>query len=157
MRRWLLMAAVLLTACGEPPADVAIPPRATGDHVVEKAGILDAQALESRLAEIADSGMDIVALTYETQEATCGEAFRAAREFVGIWEADVALVAVARPGDFTSDDPGRQRCFGVQPRDDRGISGALRERIAEELVPPRASANDWDGAFRVAVDALVDS
>lgn len=154
MRRWVLAALLLLGACGEPEVDFAMPPREPGQHVLDSAGILDAQALESRLAEVAEGGTDIVALTYETQAATCGEAFRAAREFVRTWNADVALVAVARPGDFASDDPQRQRCLGVQPLDDRALPAALRERIAEELIPPEAADNDWGGAFSVAVDAL---
>ncbi len=146
---------VLLVACGEPPVDVAVPEREQGQHVLDNAGILDEARLEARLADVASGGPDIVALTYETEQASCGEAFRAAREFVRTWNADVAVVAVARPGDFTSDDQGRERCVGVQPLQDRAVPGSLRERIAEELVPPKASANDWDGAFEVAVDALV--
>lgn len=155
MRRWVLMTALLLAACGEPPIDVDVPARDDGQHVLDQAGILDAQGLDARLDQAADDGTDIVALTYESEAATCGEAFRAAREFVRTWKADVALVAVARPGDFTSDDPQRRRCLGVQPLYDRAVAGALRERIAEELIPPKASVNDWDGAFTVAVDALL--
>lgn len=153
MRRWVLVLGLLLAACGEPEVDVEIPARDTGQHVLDQAGILDVQALESRLAEIAQV-RDIVVLTYETPAATCGEAFRAAGDFVRSWEADVALVAVAKPGDFASDEPQRQRCLGVQPLEDRAISGGLRERIAEELIPPKASVNDWNGAFNVAIDAL---
>lgn len=156
MRSWLLIGVALLVSCGEPPVDVSFPEREADQHVLDQAGILDADALESRLAEVAADGSDIVALTYETEQASCGEAFRAAREFVRTWDADIALVAVARPGDFTSDDEQRQRCLGVQPLDDRAIPGSLRERIAEELVPPKAAANDWDAAFEVAVDALVE-
>lgn len=156
MRSWLLLGIVLVVSCGEPPVDVSFPEREAEQHVLDQAGILDADALEARLAEVAGEGLDIVALTYETQQASCGEAFRAAREFVRTWDADIALVAVARPGDFGSTDEQRQRCLGVQPLDDRAIPGALRERIAEELVPPKASANDWDAAFDVAVDALVE-
>lgn len=156
MRRWLLLAGLLaLGACGEPATDVTIPERNPGQHVLDQAGILDTEALERRLAKAEDKGVDIVALTYETSSANCGEAFRAAREFVQTWQADVALIAVARRGDFTSDDPKRQRCVGVQPVDTRAVSGALRERIAEELIPPKALANDWTGAFTVAADALV--
>ncbi len=157
MRRWVAAAAlVLAAACGEPQVQAEIPPRDDGRHVLDQAGVLDVQALEERLRELAEHGQDIVVLTYETDAANCGEAFRAGREFVGTWDADVALVAVAKPGHFASSDPQRQRCLGVQPRDDRAIPGSLRERIAEELVPPKASANDWDGAFGVAVDALAE-
>lgn len=156
MRSWLLIGVLLLVSCGEPPVDVSIPQRESGQHVLDQAGILDADALEAHLAEVEADGSDIVALTYETEQASCGEAFRAAREFVRTWEADIALVAVARPGDFTSTDEQRQRCLGVQPLDDRAVPASLRERIAEELVPPKAKDNDWDGAFDVAVDALVE-
>ena len=155
MRKGLLLLAVMLAACGEPAVDVDIAPRDGGRHVADQAGILDAEALEQRLADAEDEGLDIVALTYESEQANCGEAYRAAREFVRTWEADVALVAVAKPGDFESSEQTRQRCLGVQPLDDRGLPGDLREQIAEELVPPKAGANDWDGAFAVAVDALV--
>ena len=156
MRSWLLIGVVLLVSCGEPPVDVTIPERDADQHVLDRADILDVDALEARLADVAADGTDVVALTYETEQASCGEAFRAARQFVRRWDADVALVAVARPGDFASKDEQRQRCLGVQPLDDRAVPGALRERIAEELVPPKAAANDWDGAFGVAVDALVE-
>ena len=142
-------------ACGEPAVDVEFPARdAEQRHVVDQAGILDATALEEQLAALADDGSDIVALTYETPQASCGEAFRAAREFVDDWDADIAIVAVARPGEFTSTAQDRQRCVGVQPRDDRALPADLRERIAEELVPPFAADNDWDGAFNAAVQAL---
>lgn len=153
MRRWCLAAAVLLAACGEPAVDVTIPEREPEQQVADLAGILDAGALEERLGGLDDK--DIVVLTYETDQASCGEAFRAAGEFVRAWEADIALVAVARPGDFASDDEQRQRCLGVQPLDDRSVPGALREQIAEELIPPKAAVNDWDGAFGAAVEALV--
>ena len=156
MRKALLVFAVVLAACGEPAVDVELADREPGQHVDDQAGILDADALQERLAEAEQDGLDIVALTYESEQANCGEAYRAAREFVRTWEADVALVAVAEPGDFTATEQTRQRCLGVQPLDDRGVPGDLRERIAEELVPPKAADNDWDGAFAVAVDALVE-
>lgn len=154
MRRWLAVVALVLAACGEPPVDVEIPQRDGDAHVLDNAGVLDEQALDERLRAAAADGTDIVALTYETEQASCGEAFRAAREFVRAWEADIALVAVAEPGDFTSDDPARERCLGVQPLQDRAVPADLREQIAEELVPPKAADNDWDSAFAVAVDAL---
>lgn len=157
MRRLLVALAVLLAACGEPAPDLTIPERDGDAHVADQAGILDAAALESKLAEVADQGTDVVALTYETEQAGCGEAFRAAQQFVRSWGADVALVAVARPGDFDSQAEDRQRCLGVQPRDDRALPADLRERIAEELVPPKAARNDWDAAFGVAVDALTEA
>lgn len=155
MRRVLAVAvALLLAACGEPPIDVAIPERQPQERIADLAEILDTQALAPRLDAAAVAGTDIVVLTYETEQAGCGEAYRAAREFVAAWDAEAAIVAVARPGDFASDSENRVRCVGVQPRDERAVSGALREQIAEELVPPKTADNDWDGAFAAAVDAL---
>ena len=147
---------ILLAGCGEPAIDVEIPQRPGKERVADLAGILDVEALEARLAEAAEGGIDIVALTYETEQAGCGEAYRAAQEFVQKWAANVALVAVAQPGDFTSEEEARERCFGLQPRVGEDISGGLREKIAEALVPVETADNDWDGAFAVAVDALVE-
>jgi uncharacterized membrane protein YgcG len=155
-RAVLLVLLVALTGCGEPEIVAEIPPRPEGQHVSDQAGILAAGALEARLAQVAEAGPDIVVLTYETEQFSCGEAFRAGKDFVETWAADIAVVAIAKPGDFTSDDDDRQRCLGVQPRDDRSVPGDLRERIAEELVPPQTAENDWDGAVLTAVDALAD-
>ena len=155
----VLVALVTLAGCGEPPIDVAIPQRQPGEHVVDQAGVFSAtedRDLHERLAGLAESGPDIVALTFETEAANCGEAYRAAKHFVALWKADIAVVAVAAPGDFASTASGRKRCLGVQPLDDRAVPAALREEIAEELVPPKAADNDWAGAFEVAVDALVE-
>lgn len=151
---------VVLAACGEPAVDVTLPERSDAGHVADLAEVLEPEQrseLEGRLGEIATDGPDIVALTYTTEQANCGEAYRAARRFVEEWEADIALVAVAEPGDFTSTSADRRRCLGVQPRDDRAVPGDLRERIAETLVPPKAADNDWFGAFSVAAEALANS
>ncbi len=144
--------ALAAMACSEPATDVTIPDRS--GHVADLAGILDAPALESRLAQIAEDGLDVVALTYETEQANCGEAFRAGLEIVTGWDADVALVAVARPGDFTSTEDLRERCLGLRPLDDFAVGRGLREEIAEVLVPPLAADNRWDEAFMTAADAL---
>ena len=149
-------AALLLVGCGEPPIDVEIPERTGTERVADLAEILDVEALEARLEEAAQDGTDIVALTYETEQAGCGEAYRAAQEFVQQWAADVALVAVAQPGDFAAQEEGRERCFGLQPRAGGDVPGGLREQIAEVLVPAETADNDWDGAFAVAVDALME-
>jgi hypothetical protein len=150
------VAMLALVGCGEPAIDVEIPQRPGSQRVADLAGILDAEALEAKLAGAAEDGTDIVALTYETEQAGCGEAYRAAQEFVQKWAANVALVAVAQPGDFGSDEEGRVRCFGLQPGGGVDVPGGLRERIAEDLVPAETADNDWDGAFAVAVDALMD-
>lgn len=152
----VLLLALAATACGEPPIDVDLPARGDGDHVADLAGILDADALEARLAEIEADGLDVVALTYTTPQANCGEAFRAGLEMAQAWGADVALVAVARPGDFQSTEDGRERCLGLRPVDDFAVPGGLREEIAEGLVPPIAAENDWDGAFTAAADRLAE-
>lgn len=152
-----LAAVLVIAACGEPAPDVALPARSGESHVADQAGVFDPQErgdLEDRLAEIAAGGPDIVALTYETDQANCGEAYRAAKRFVEVWDADVALVAVAAPGDFDSTAQTRKRCLGVQPRDERAVPGGLREEIAETLVPPKTADNDWYGAFLVAAEAL---
>jgi hypothetical protein len=149
-----LLCAVLLTACGEPALDVDFPPR--DGHVADLAGILDTDALNARLEEIAADGLDVVALTYTTEQANCGEAFRAGLAFATEWEADVAVVAVARPGDFQSTEDDRVRCLGLRPVDDFAVSRTVREDIAEVLVPPIAADNDWDQAFVVAADRLAE-
>lgn len=149
-----LLATLALTACGEPPIDVAIPDR--DGHVADLAGILDARALDVRLAEVEAAGLDVVALTYTTEQANCGEAFRAGLEMATDWGADVALVAVALPGDFESTEDGRQRCLGLRPVDEFAVPGGLREEIAEVLVPPIAAENDWDAAFLAAADRLAE-
>lgn len=147
---------ILLAGCGEPTIDVDLPQRAGTERVADLAGILNADALEARLEQAAQEGTDIVVLTYESEQAGCGEAYRAAQEFVMKWAANVALVAVAEPGDFKAEAEPRERCFGLQPSASTEVSGGLRERIAEELVPPKTADNDWDGAFAVAVDALME-
>ncbi len=154
----LLVVALALgvAGCGEPETDVDIPARDDGRHVADLAGILDAEQLDDQLAAIEAGGLDVVALTYTTPQANCGEAFRAGLEFATAWEADVAIVAVARDGDFSSTDDQRERCVGVRPVDDFAVPGGLREEIAEGLGPPIAAENDWDEVFRVAADRLAE-
>jgi hypothetical protein len=147
---------LVLVGCGEPPVDVDIPAREGDQRVADLAGILDVPALEDRLAELADDGLEVVALTYETEQANCGEAFRAGLDIATAWEADVALVAVARPGDFASSADDRERCLGLRPVDDFAVGRGTREEIAEVLVPPLAAENRWDEAFGVAADTLAE-
>jgi hypothetical protein len=150
----LLLLAAALVACGEPEPDLTLPDRPEGEHVLDEAGVLDKGQLHDRLSQLSSDGLDIIALTFETDQAGCGEAFRAAGLFVQRWSADIAVVAVAKPGDFTSTEDSRVRCLGVQPRDTRAVPADVREEIAEELVPPLAAENDWTGAFTVAIDRL---
>ena len=154
MRRAFVGLAFLVVACGEPPVAVDIPPRDHGQQVLDLAGVLD-QEVAARLREIRDRrGLDVVALTYETDAANCGEAFRAGNEFVRRWEAEVAIVAVAEPGGFGEPAGERDACFGVQPRDEFAVPGSLREEIVEGLAPPLTRENRWTDAFVTAADRL---
>jgi hypothetical protein len=148
------VAAVLLAGC-EPAVDLALPPREPDQVVLDQADILS-DAVEQRLRALGSQGRDVVALTYETEQAGRGEASRAARLLLERWDADVALVAVARPGDFTSTADGRDRFFGLDAADTRAIPRARREEIVESLVPPIAGRNNWDGAFLAALDHLAE-
>lgn len=153
------LAILLLAGCGEPEPQVSLPARDAGAHVADLAEVLsagDREKLDQRLEEISQDGLEMVALTFESDNANCGEAYRAAKEFVTAWEADVALVAVAAPGDFTSSAQSRNRCLGVQPLEDRAVPGSVREYIAEQLVPPLTADNDWYGAFVAAAEVLAE-
>jgi hypothetical protein len=146
-----LLAAVAV-ACGEPAPDVDVPPREPGQSLLDHASVLADAGIEDRLA-----GMpaDVVALAYESPAATRGDADRAGRLLLDAWDADVAVVAVAMPGDFASaDEASRQRFFGVVAADVRLVSRGARERIVDEVVPPLAARNDWAGAFQAALDEL---
>ncbi len=162
-RRWMAGTALALAAaaCGEPPVALDVPARADGQTVLDLAGILDEDALAPMLAEVAP-GSDVVAVTYETRQASAGEASRAGQEVLDAWDADVVLVAVAAPGDFasTADDPtqegSRQRFFGIEPADRYAVPGGLREEVVEESVPPVAAGNDWPGVFATAARELAE-
>jgi hypothetical protein len=139
-------------ACGEPEPDLEVPPRQAGQQVVDHAGILAGSGVEERLGGLP---ADVVAVAYESPDASRGHADRAGRLLLDAWEAEVAVVAVARPGDFTStDEDARERFFGVVATDVRLVSRAARERIVDEVVPPLAARNDWAGAFHAALDEL---
>lgn len=152
---------LVAAACGEPAVDLDVPERADGQTVLDLAGILDQDALAPLLAGVAP-GSDVVAVTYETGQASAGEASRAGREVLDAWDADVVLVAVAQPGDFasTADDPtqegSRQRFFGIEPADRYAVPGGLREEVVEGAVPPVAATNDWQGVFATAARELAD-
>lgn len=142
--------ALTLTACGEPPLAIDLPAR--DGHVTDLAGILDAEAIEAALADYAADGVDIVVLTYTTEGANCGEAFRAGREVVAAWDADVAMVAVAEPDGFADVDA--ERCAGVQPRDDFALGRGTREEITEVLWPPLIEDNAWSEVVAVGAEEL---
>lgn len=156
----MTLAVVLLAACGEPAVDLEIPARDASEDVLDTSDLLD-DGIAARLEEFeAVTGLDAVALTYESEQASRGEASRAGRLLVERWGADLALVAVARPGDFAStvvdrDNPeDRARYFGVEPADPFAVPGDLRERVVEEIVPPIAADNRWDDVFATAVEEL---
>lgn len=145
----VLALALGLAACGEPPLDVTIPDRDPGRHVADLAGVLAADTVE---AELAGLDTDVVVLTYTTEQANCGEAFRAGREFVAAWQADVAIVAVAVPGGF--DDVDAERCVGLQPLDDFELGRGTREDITEVRWPPLIEANEWTDVVLVGAREL---
>jgi len=149
----------LAGGCGEPPVDFALPQRAEGQVLLDDAGILSEQ-VEQGLRAASEYGVDVVGLTYETEQANRGEANRAGQRVIADWDADVVLVAVARPGDFAStlddrEDPAdRRRAFGLEAADPYAVPRDVRERIAEVVVPEHAQDNDWDAAFLAALDEL---
>ncbi len=157
-----VLAAVLLGGCGEPPVDLDLPPRAEGQTVLDHGDVLDDAAVDAALGGLLDLGYDAVAVTYETEQAGRGEAARAGRLVVERWGADLVLVAVARPGDFTSEvvdpeDPAaRERFFGIEPADTFAVPGDLREEIVEVTIPPIAAGNDWDAVFTTAAADLAE-
>lgn len=137
----------------EPTVGVEPPPREAGQHVHDAAGVLDVEVVEQRLAQLEESsGIDAVAIVWEDEQASLGQAARGARLLLDTWEADVALSAVAEPDAFTDQHAGR-RFFGVEG-DRVEVSSGLRERIVEDVVPAPAGANDWTTAFVVAADEI---
>lgn len=148
----------LAGACGEPPLAIEVPARSGGRHVADLAGVLDADAVGARLRDLRDAtGIDVVALLYEADDANCGEAFRAGGAIVEAWDADVAVVAVARPGGFEVADAGRERCVGVRARTERLVPAAVREEVAEELLPPLAREGRWDDVVVVAAERAAEA
>jgi hypothetical protein len=151
----LTVALLALAGCGEPAVDLDPPARKAGQHVLDEAGLLGGSDVADRLAALAGDGLDVVAVTYETQQAGLGENRRAGQLMLEQWGADIALVAVAAPGDFTSTDAeARARFFGLESADQFAVPRGLRERIAEELAPPIAAGNDWPGVFTMAIDEI---
>ncbi|HVL99595.1 MAG TPA: hypothetical protein VM324_09925 [Egibacteraceae bacterium] len=150
-----LAVAVAATGCGEPAVDLDVPDRRAGQHVLDTVGLLDGTDVAAQLAALAEEGLDVVAVVYETPQAGLGEGRRAGQLVVREWEADVALVAVAAPGDFTSGDTqARRRFFGLEPADAFAVPRGLRERVAEQRAPPLAEANDWPGVFTMAIEEI---
>jgi hypothetical protein len=151
----LALAIVLLpAACGEPDVDLELPARGEGAQVADLAGVLDPSVSDRLVTLREDTGYDVVALTFESERASLGEASRGARLALEEWGADIALTAVGFPGDFTEEDPdARRRFFGIEA-DRLTVSRGLREQIVEEAVPPPAADNDWTAVFLAAIDVL---
>lgn len=153
----LALATLGLAACGEPPVPLEVPERRFDQVVLDTAGIVDTDdALLRALGDLRHHGWDPVLVTFEAEGANMGMADRAGRKVIDAWGADLAIVAVAEPGDFTSSEPDRERFFGLFARDVRDVPRHLRERIVEQEIPPIARTNDWTRAFTVAVAALAD-
>jgi hypothetical protein len=151
---WAALLALLLVACGEEDPDIAVPPRDDGQVLLDEAGILGERVAEA-LRDI--EGWDVVAVAYETPQANAGEAHRAGQVVVDAWDADIVLVAVARPGDFASEDvQARRRFFGATPANVRVVPAGLREELADEVVPPLAAGNEWEAAFEAAAARLAE-
>jgi hypothetical protein len=150
----LLAVVVLLAGCGEPPVDLDVPRRGPDQHIVDEAGILDA-SVEERLAELSEtSGFDVVAVAFTDERSSLGQADRGGRMLLREWGADIVLVAVARPDDFTSTEPERSRFFGVFAADRFDVSRDLRERIIFDAVQLLAAENEWVQAFHAAIAEL---
>ncbi|MBA2316524.1 MAG: hypothetical protein H0V93_01895 [Euzebyales bacterium] len=153
-----IVAALGLIACGEPAVDVDIPDRAAGQHLLDAAGILDTAAVEGALADASQaSGLDVVGLAFTDGAANLGQADRGGRALLDAWDADVVVVAVAAPGDFTSVGADRRRFFGVFSGDRFDVPRSVRERIVGDVASVPAGANDWTSAFTGAAEALATS
>lgn len=136
----------------EPSVDVELPAR-DGQHLHDAAGVVDAEVVEQRLAALERSeGIDAVAVVWEDEQASLGQAARGATQILDAWQADVALSAVAHPGAFTDQQAGR-RFFGVEG-DRFEVGSGLRERIVEDVVPGPAGENDWTAALLAAIDEI---
>lgn len=136
----------------EPSVGVELPAR-DGQHLHDAAGVVDADAVEQRLAALERSeGVDAVAVVWEDEQASLGQAARGATQILDAWQADVALSAVAHPGAFTDQQAGR-RFFGVEG-DRFEVGSGLRERIVEDVVPAPAGENDWTAALLAAIDEI---
>jgi hypothetical protein len=152
----LLLLALALAACGEPEVDLDVPPRGADQHLLDVPGVVGA-GVEERLREVSEAtGLDVVGLAFEDERTSLGQADRGGRLLLREWDADVVLVAVARPGDFTSDEADRSRFFGVYATDRFDVSRGLRERIIFERVQLLAAENEWGAAFLAALDELED-
>lgn len=147
--------ALLAGACSEPEVDLSPPERQDGWHLYDEVGVVGG-SVEGRLSALrVETDVDVVALVFEDERASLGQADRAGRVMLQAWDADVVLVAVARPGDFDNPDPdARQRFFGITATDRFAVTQDLRERIVEEAVPGPAAENDWTEAFLAAIDEL---
>lgn len=146
---------VVVLVARDPDPDLEVPPREPGQVSADLAGVLDGD-VDDALIALADVGWDAVALTFETTQANQGEAQRGGRALLEAWDADIALVAVAQPGDFTSESEDRRRFFGVEAPSAFDVPGDLREAVTDQIVPSYAADNDWSGAFTAGARHLAE-
>ncbi len=151
----LAVAVLVVVSARDPEPDLDPPVRAEGQVVADLAGVLGDE-VQAELQDLADAGWDVVALTYETEQANQGEAQRGGLRLLEAWDADVVLVAVARPGHFQRTDAERRRFFGVAVPDAFVIPGSLREEVTEQVIPPYAADNEWPEGFVAAAEALAE-
>ena len=150
----IILLVLALAACGDPDVALEVPTRAPDQHVLDEVGVLDA-AVEEALREVSErSGLDVVAVAFEDEQASRGQADRGGNLVLDAWDADVALVVVGAPGDLTSTEEDRRRHFGVTAGDRFVVTRDLRERIVTERVPGPAADNEWPRAFQDAIDEL---
>lgn len=152
-----LLVVLLLGGCGEPDVELELPSRSGGAQVADLVGVLDESVADRLEALREETGYDVVAVAFESDRASLGEASRGGARALEEWDADIVLTAVGFPGHFTEDDPeARRRYFGIEA-DRFTVSRGLREEIVEAAVPPRAADNDWTGAFLAAIEALAEA
>ncbi len=144
---------LMSVACGEEEPDLSVPDREEGQVVLDEVGLLD-EAVADALTSV--DGYDVVAVVYETSQANAGEAHRAGGLVLDAWDADIALVAVAVPGDFESTEEDRRRFAGIRPDDPRAVPGSVIDAINDEILPVYASDNDWHGAFVSSAELLAE-
>lgn len=149
-----VLAALVLAACGEPEVDLDVPDRAEGQRLLDVADVMDDSVEEALAQAAAATDLDIVALAFEDERASLGQADRGGSTLLAAWDADVVVVVVGFPGDLTADDPeARARYFGVYG-DRFDVPRSVREQINDEVVAPLAADNDWTGAFTAAAETL---
>lgn len=155
VRAGLLVLLVLALAACEPAVALEVPSRSADQRLLDVPGATDATAVSAALDAAAEaSGLDVVGLVFEDDRASLGQADRGGRQLLRAWDADVVLVAVARPGDFGSQAAERARYFGVYAEDRFEVPRGLREEAIFSHAQLPAASNDWTTAFVDAAGAV---